>query len=133
MGRKGREEPFAFSSNPRSNERRHHCLPSVSQCSGAVEPSFVVLSVDRNLLLCARSKTDLASFRAALSFPVQSATEGRKEGPPRGSGVPGRPRGWHFLCRIPALVPITSCATCDLLGGHGPCSIGNVSNFQDMS
>ena len=73
---KGREEPFAFSSNPRSNERRHHhCLPFRS----AVEPRFVVLSVDRNLLLCARSKTDLASFRASCTFFSGSKRHRREE------------------------------------------------------
>ena len=129
----GREEPFAFSSNPRSNERRHHCLPFRS----AVEPRFVVLSVDRNLLLCARCLSlrplqNRSCFIQSCTFFSGSKRHRRKEGPPRGSGVPGRPRGWHFLCRILALVLIISCATCDLLGGHGPW-VGNVSTFQDMS
>ena len=60
----------------------------------------------------ARSKTDLASFRASCTFFSGSkrhrSKEGKTEGPPRGIGVPGRPRGWHFLCRILALFLIIS-------------------------
>ena len=53
-GREGGRSHLHFPRIPRSNERRSHCLPFRSAVEGGVEPSFVVLSVDRNLLLCAR-------------------------------------------------------------------------------
>ena len=99
-------------------------LPSVSQCSGASRASsycqlIAIFFCALPLSPFARSKTDLASFRASCTFFSGSkrhrSKERKTEGPPRGRKVPGRPGGWHFLCHILALVLISSYATCDLL------------------